>query len=185
MQPRTGVDIMKPITTTNRRARRATATWCAVLGTVATFAVAAAPAFSQQSAGDRAQRGRDHQQLTVTGCLTAGAGAQRFVLTPIKKDPLSSEMETRTTDVAPTYTYELIGGRDLKPHVGQIVNVTGRLDRDYEKEAEVVKRERETPAGKRGDTTSRVETKEKAELEIRRLQVQTVDSTGKSCAPES
>jgi hypothetical protein len=130
----------------------------------------------------KAQQTKSSDELTVTGCLTASARGDRFVLTPLKKDPLAAEMTTRTTDVAPTYTYELRGGTNLRAHVGQQVSVTGVLDRSYEKDTDI-DREQQTQAApaRPGDPKPTVETEEKAELELRRLQVKTVKSIGKPC----
>jgi hypothetical protein len=130
------------------------------------------------------QNKKSSDELTVTGCLTASARGDRFVLTPTKKDPLAAEMTTRTTDVAPTYTYELQGGSgtNLRAHIGQQVSVTGVLDRSYEKDTDI-DREQQTQAApaRPGDPKPTVETEEKAELELRRLQVKTVRSIGKPC----
>jgi hypothetical protein len=143
------------------------------------------PQNPRQESASAQQKGQDKKspdELTVTGCLTASARGDRFVLTPMKKDPLAAEMTTRTTDVVPTYTYELRGGTNLRAHIGQQVSVTGVLDRGYEKDTDI-DREQETQAApaRPGDPTPTVETEEKAELELRRLQVKTVQSIGKPC----
>lgn len=143
-------------------------------------AMAALLTLGPQNPAQNAQKSSD--ELTVTGCLTASARGDRFVLTPLKKDPLTAEMTTRTSDVTPTYTYELHGGKNLSAHVGQQVSVTGVLDRSYEKDTDI-DRERKTQAApaRPGDPKPTVETEEKAELELRRLQVTTVKSIGKPC----
>jgi hypothetical protein len=145
-------------------------------------AMAALLTLGPQNAAQNAQKSAD--ELTVTGCLTGSARGDRFVLTPTKKDPLAAEMTTRTTDVAPTYTYELHGGSgtNLRAHIGQQVSVTGVLDRNYEKDTDI-DREQQTQAApaRPGDPKPTVETEEKAELELRRLQVKTVKSIGKPC----
>lgn len=133
------------------------------------------------------QQGKSADEITVTGCLTANAGGNRFVLTPLKKDPLAAEMTTRTTDVAPTYTYELHGGNNLRAHVNQQVSVTGMLDRKFKEDAEVDRDRETTAAPARPDAPKpKVETEEKAEVELRRLHVKTIASLGKACeAPTS
>jgi hypothetical protein len=128
------------------------------------------------------QQTKSSDEITVTGCLTANARGDRFMLTPLKKDPLAAEMTTRTTDVVPTYTYELHGGSNLRAHVNQQVTVTGVLDRKYEKETEIDRDQETQAAPVRPDAPKpTVETEEKAELELRRLQVNTVKSIGKPC----
>jgi hypothetical protein len=133
------------------------------------------------------QGGRKSDEITVTGCLTANASGNRFVLTPLKKDPLAAEMTARTTGVAPTYTYELHGGNDLRAHAGQQVSVTGILDRKFEQDAEMDRDQETQVAPARPDEPKpTVETEEKADVELRRLQVKTVQSIGKPCeAPTS
>jgi hypothetical protein len=140
------------------------------------------PRQESASTQQKTQEKRSSDELTVTGCLTASARGDRFVLTPLKKDPLAAEMTTRTTGVTPTYTYELRGGSNLRAHIGQQVSVTGVLDRSYEKDTDI-DREQETQAApaRPGDPKPTVETEEKAELELRRLQVKTVKSIGKPC----
>lgn len=138
------------------------------------------PQNSTQNAQDVQQKSPD--ELTVTGCLTASARGDRFVLTPLKSDPLAAEMTMRTTDVVPTYTYELRGWTNLSAHIGQQVSVTGVLDRGYEKDTGI-DREQQTQAARArpGDPKPTVETEERAELELRRLHVKTVTSIGKPC----
>jgi hypothetical protein len=142
------------------------------------------PRQERAAAQDTTQRKMSSDEVTVTGCLTASARGDRFVLTPLKKDPLAGEMTTRTTDVVPTYTYELRGGSgtNLRAHIGQQVSVTGVLDRNYEKDTDIDRDEETQVAPARpGDPKPTVETEEKAELELRRLQVKTVKSIGKPC----
>jgi hypothetical protein len=155
------------------------------IGLVFASALAAHVTFAAQNPPQDRGAARDTKasdELTVTGCLTANARGDRFVLTPVKKDPLASEMTTRTTDAAPTYNYELRGGTNLRAHIGQQVSVTGVLDRGFEKDADI-DRDRKTQAepAKPGAPKPTVETEEKAELELRRLQVKTVKSIGKPC----
>lgn len=145
------------------------------------------PRQESASTQQQGQNQKSSDELTVTGCLTASARGDAFVLTPLEKDPLAAEMTARTTDVTPTYTYELTGGRNLRAHVGQRVSITGMLDRSVKKEAEV-DRERQTQAApaRQGQPEAKVQTEEKAEFEVRRLQVKTVKSIGKPCvAPSS
>jgi hypothetical protein len=159
------------------------------IGFIELAGVSALAAMLTLSPQDAARNGQNPSQqkkspdeLTVTGCLTASARGDRFVLTPLKRDPLAAEMTTRTTDVTPTYTYELRGGTNLRAHVGQQVSVTGVLDRSFEKDTDI-DREQESQAApaRPGQPKATVETEEKAELELRRLQVKTVKSIGKPC----
>lgn len=135
---------------------------------------------------DQNQNNKSSDEITVTGCLTASARGDAFVLTPLKKDPLTAEMTARTTDVTPTYTYELTGGQNMRAHVGQQVSITGTLDRSVKKDTEVDREQKtQTAPARPGDPKPTVKTEEKAELELRRLQVQTVKSIGKPCVTPS
>ena len=145
-------------------------------------AIAAMLTIAPQDSARNAQDKKSSDELTVTGCLTASARGDRFVLTPVKKDPLAAEMTTRTSDVTPTYTYELRGGQNLAAHIGQQVSVTGLLDRSFEKDADIDREQKtQTAPARPGQPKATVETEERAELELRRLQVKTVKSIGKPC----
>jgi hypothetical protein len=129
------------------------------------------------------QNRKSPDELTVTGCLTASPRGDAFVLTPLKKDPLAAEMTTRTTGVTPTYTYELTGGQNLRAHVNQQVSITGMLDRGVKKDTDIDREQKTQAAPARpGQPKATVETEEKAEIELRRLQVKTVKSIGKPCS---
>ena len=62
------------------------------------------------------------------------------------------------------------------------MNVIGVLDRNFKKDADI-ERDQETQAApeRPGQPKATVETQEKAELELRRLQVRDVKSIGKPC----
>jgi hypothetical protein len=122
----------------------------------------------------------DNVPIRVNGCLTAGPDLKRFVLTAASA-PLTSAA-VRSTGAAPTYTYELFGGQNLAEHLGRRVTVHGRLDDVADSAA--FEREREAAvdaATPRGDTPT-VTSTEEVTIEVRRLFIESVDSTNESCA---
>jgi hypothetical protein len=123
--------------------------------------------------------------ITVHGCLTKGP-SNTFVLTPTDAgDPLSTSVASKTRDVRPTYTYQLTGGQNLDAQVGKVVSAVGTVDRKTKGNAEVDQTREQTqrvsPATPEGKTPT-VKTEEKAKIEVRRLIVQSVTPTDKSCS---
>jgi hypothetical protein len=118
--------------------------------------------------------------IAVTGCLT-GSG-DRFVLTSLERE------NTGTTIAAPaTETYQLIGkDDDLRPLVGKQVSVTGRADT-----AEVAVIHESVPpsrvtgiAGTPGQAEGpKVSAESETRIEVSKLKVASVRSTGEACAP--
>jgi hypothetical protein len=124
----------------------------------------------------------DNVPVTVNGCLTAGPNQQRFVLTAAT-EPITSTA-VRATGSAPTFTYELIGGRNLADHVGRHVTVHGRLD-DAVDSAEFEK-ERKAPVDAptpRGETPT-VKSTEEVEVEVRRLFIESVEASSEPCTAD-
>ena len=71
----------------------------------------------------------DHS-VTVTGCVAPGTGAGQFILTnavsmPSVADKAKPVAEKDKMPPGRTMTYMLVGGTDLKAHVGHKVEVTG------------------------------------------------------------
>lgn len=109
-----------------------------------------------------------NQPMTVTGCLRAGEAADTFVLT------------TGGTDVA---TYNLVGreGVNLADHVGHQVEVNGILTAQQETasraETPAENARKEQATGTSGTPTVATRTN----VDIRRLEVNTVRPTGGDC----
>lgn len=123
--------------------------------------------------------------VVVTGCLT-GSG-DRFVLTELERS------DTGTTIAAPaTETYQLVGEEDqLRAHVGHQVTVSGRSDTP---EVAIVREESPAtaaPAGTVGSqgapaaqgSTPKVTADTETRMEVARLKVASVKSTGEPCTP--
>jgi hypothetical protein len=91
----------------------------------------AGAAVAAQGAGAPAQEKKpDAGSITLTGCVAPGAGADQFQLTNATMGSAPAEKEKTSTDkpkMALGATYNLVGGTNLKPHVGHKVEVTGTL----------------------------------------------------------
>jgi hypothetical protein len=107
--------------------------------------------------------------MTVAGCLRAGTLADTYVLT---QDAASSGAQA-------TANYQLIGvdGVDLRQHIGERVQVTGVLASQQEVAARSEPREQEKATGTAGKPTVQTET----QVDIRTLQVKSVNPQGGKC----
>jgi hypothetical protein len=67
--------------------------------------------------------------ITVSGCVAPGTGADQFQLTNASMGPAAAEKEKAPADKPKMglATYNLVGGTNLKAHVGHKVEVTGTL----------------------------------------------------------
>ena len=66
----------------------------------------------------------DHS-VTVTGCVAPGSGTGQFILTnAVTMQPVA---EKEKMPPGRTMTYMLVGGTDLKAHVGHKIEVMGML----------------------------------------------------------
>jgi len=126
-----------------------------------------------------ASKDDDRRPITVVGCLQAGAQPNQFVLAATA-DPLAKGVSVATSGAVPNITYQLSGGTNLAAHVGHRVEITGRSTGDARKAVSTdsnVKRDRipDKP-------DPRVETKEKATIELRDLQIESLKMVSTSCA---
>ena len=125
-----------------------------------------------------ASKDDDRKPVTVVGCLRAGAQPNQFVLAATP-DPLAKGVAVATAGAVPNITYQLSGGTNLAEHVGHRVEITGRSSGESRKAVATdsnVKRERipDKPDPK-------VETKEKANIELRDLQIESLKMVSPSC----
>lgn len=122
------------------------------------------------------------QDLSVTGCLTAGLDGRSFALTPSDARPTEAGQALQMPG-RETITYELVGNAtDFGRHANTIVTARGREDVSVARKAEV-EREGESeqrPAAGSRDTPT-VETKEKVEVNVKRLHVASVIGSGQAC----
>jgi hypothetical protein len=131
-------------------------------------------------AQDAAQNQKDDERKTVTvvGCLQSGAQPNQFVLAATA-DPLAKGVAVATTGTVPNISYQLSGGTNLQAHVGHRVEITGKSTGKAQKaEATDANVKRENVPGK---PDPKVETKEKAAIELRDLQIESMKMVSTSC----
>jgi hypothetical protein len=138
-----------------------------------------ATGFAQQSGSDRRATDSDLKSVTVVGCLQPGAQANQFVLSNTA-DALAKGVAVRMSGAVPNVTYQLSGGTNLAAHVGHRLEITGKTTGKAQKAvatAGSVTR-KETPKG----PDTKVEVKEKAPIELRDLQIETMKMVSTDCA---
>jgi len=118
----------------------------------------------QTTAGQQARM----EPMTVTGCLKSGVADNTFVLMTSKTE---GAIETATFQLNPKQ------GVDLKQYIGQAVEVSGTLRAEQEVASTGQPTELKPAKGTSGTPT--VETK--SEIDVKRLDVNTVTPTGNSC----
>jgi|RhiMetdeSRZDD1v2_1073273.scaffolds.fasta_scaffold430271_3 hypothetical protein len=108
------------------------------------------------------------QPMTVTGCLKSGVADDTFVL-----------MASKTEGAIETATFQLNARPevDLKQYIGQTVEVSGTLRTEQEVASTGQPTELKPAKGTSGTPT--VETK--SEIDVKRLDVNTVTPTGNRC----
>jgi hypothetical protein len=121
----------------------------------------------------------DLKPLTVVGCLQPGAQANQFVLAATP-DAMAKGVAVATSGAVPNVTYLLSGGTNLAAHVGHRVEITGRTSGQAQKaESADSKVTRERVPDK---PDPKVETKEKASIEMRDLRIESLKMVSTSCA---
>ena len=95
-------------------------------------------------------------------------------------NPVNSTTARAGAGTLPTYTYELVGGQNLKDHPREQVTIKGRLDEDKDR-VEVEKKERSEQATDQKGSTPIVDLKQEVDLRVRRLFVESVTPTGQPC----
>ncbi len=138
-----------------------------------------ATASAQQAGTAPAKREGDTKPLTVVGCLQNGAQANQFVLAATA-DPIAKGVAVATTGAVPNVTYVLSGGTNLGAHVGHRVEITGRTSGNAQKAVSTDSNMKRESIPDKPDP--KVETKEKATIEMRDLQVENLKMVSTSCA---
>ena len=91
----------------------------------------AGAALAAQGAGAPAQEKKpDAGSITVSGCVAPGAGADQFQLTNATMATAAVDKEKAPGDqpkMGLGATYNLVGGTNLKAHVGHRVEITGTM----------------------------------------------------------
>ena len=134
---------------------------------------------AQQAGTAAAQRDDDRKPLTVVGCLRNGAQANQFVLMATA-DQLAKGVAVATSGSVPNVTYVLSGGTNLGAHVGHRVEIRGWTSGNVQKAVSTDSNMRRESLPNKPDP--KVETKEKATIEMRDLHVDTLNMVSTSCA---
>lgn len=133
---------------------------------------------SQKNTGKPAKKG--DMPVKVIGCLS-GAEKNGIILTAEPGD-LSAGVATQTQGTVPSVTYQLVGGdrAKLAGLIGQRVEVEGTTTRKPAAKEKVQSREQSSAKGTSGKTPT-VETSEKSNIEVRKLNVTSVRQTAGEC----
>ena len=105
---------------------------------------------------------------TIAGCVKAGEAADTYVLTT-----------ARAEGSGEAATYQLVGDQAaaLREQIGRRVEVSGTMEAQQETASRSTAQPEERPTGTSGTPTVRT----KAEIEIRRLSVTSVNPLGEKC----
>ena len=145
---------------------------------LATLAMSISTAVHAQDPAER-QKDDERKTVTVVGCLQSGAQPNQFVLAATA-DPLAKGVAVATSGTVPNITYQLSGGSNLEAHVGHRVEITGKSTGKAQKaESTDANVKRDNVPGK---PDPKVETKEKAAIELRDLQIESMKMVSTSCA---
>ena len=137
---------------------------------------------AQDAAATKPAKGDDRKIITVIGCLQAGAQPGQFVLAATA-DPLSKGVAVATSGTVPTITYALSGGSNLGAHVGHRVEISGKTTGQAQKAvATDTSQKRDRIPGK---PDPKVETKEKASIELRDLEIDSLKMVSTDCSEKS
>jgi hypothetical protein len=122
---------------------------------------------------------RGEDTVTITGCLST-ADDGRFALTAAPDAGVSTAARAMDNE-RDTHSYVLIGGDDLRAHLGKRVEVTGTLTgKTRDMEQETSKKTEAAPATAGGDTPT-VKTTEDIDVEVRQLNVRQVRDVAPTC----
>jgi hypothetical protein len=143
----------------------------AVTGTMAVAGAACSKSKSEvpseaQVAGDVRTPG---VPMTVAGCLRAGEASDTYVLT----------QDASNTGTQETANYQLVGanGVELRQHIGERVQVTGVLAQQQEVATRSTPAQQDKATGTAGKPTVQTET----QVDVRTLQVSSVNPQGGKC----
>jgi hypothetical protein len=138
-----------------------------------------ATAFADQAGTPAAKKDDDRKPITVVGCLQKGAQPNQFVLAATA-DPLAKGVAVATSGAVPNVTYALSGGTNLGAHVGHRVEIIGRTTGTAQKAVSTDSNMKRESIPDKPDP--KVETKEKATIELRDLHVEKLNMVSTSCA---
>jgi hypothetical protein len=155
--------------------------------TLATFgaAVLAGCTVAAQAAGQpgstQTQR-KDGEAVTVDGCLSVNPAAKTYILT-VRPDEVASAAPGAANKTT-TITYQLVGGDGLQRHVGDRVEVTGRIQPDTTATARSESERSDAPRNpQEGEAKPTIETKTETKIRAQVLRVQSFRFMEGNCKP--
>lgn len=100
-----------------------------VLSAICVVTLAGAAVAAQGAGAPGQEKKPDAGSITVTGCVAPGSGADQFQLTnaTLGAAPPAAEKAGDKPKLGLGATYNLVGGTNLKAHVGHKVEVTGTM----------------------------------------------------------
>ena len=126
--------------------------------------------------------GRDSgsgDSVMIAGCLTSGPDG-RFALTAAPDASVATAARAMDNE-RDTHSYVLIGGDNLRAHLGKRVEVTGTLTgKAQDVEQESTRKTNAPPATTGGDTPT-VKTTEDIDMTVRQLNVSAVRELAPTC----
>lgn len=149
-----------------------------IISSLALVVLSVSATASAQQGATTAKRDDDRKPLTVVGCLQNGAQANQFVLAATA-DPLAKGVAVATSGSVPNVTYVLSGGSNLGAHVGHRVEISGRTTGNVQKAVSTDSNMKRESLPNKPDP--KVETKERATIEMRDLQVENLKMVSTSC----
>lgn len=137
-----------------------------------------ATATAQQADSTTSKQNDNLKPVTVVGCLRTGTQANQFVLAA-SADQMAKGVAVATSGAVPNVTYVLSGGSNLAAHVGHRVEITGRTSGDAQKAVTTDSSVKRVDIPNKPDP--KVEVKEKATIEMRDLQIESLKMVSTSC----
>ena len=129
----------------------------------------------------RASTDLDKSEIEVTGCMTANADTNQFVLTA-NQNALTSLTNRAGAGEAESFHYQLVGGSDLQQYVGKEVVVKGKkMGKGADVNIETKDKPAIEPDPRNKDVTPAIESTQEIEMQVERLNVASVTPTGSAC----
>lgn len=135
------------------------------------------------AAGTAAAQRKDTTRVTVTGCLSVNAAARTYILT--SKPAAVAQTGGAIANAPTTIEYQLAGGNGLQQHVGETLEVTGKIDPG---KAVTAKSETEHAGPPRNgqqttDKKPKVETKTETRIRAQVMHVESFRTVNATCQP--
>ena len=146
---------------------------------LAVLALSVSTTAHAQQPAPTAKSDDNKKPITVVGCLQSGAQANQFTLATTS-DPIAKGVAVATSGTVPNVTYVLSGGSNLGAHVGHRVEITGRTSGEARKAVTSESSAQRVEIPNKPDP--KVETTEKATIEMRDLQIESLKMLSTSCA---